>query len=132
MWETVPFQRITNALMTGSHDRFAVQVEASGGQLLQRLLGEWGLLRELGIVQGLFLLARPWLDAFAAGLFERLRGGASLADIPPYELTTMAQASLLASCQPGEACPDPEAVSGESRLPFMMRVQVSSSLKRLS
>lgn len=91
---------------------WVMQVEATGQQLLEQLLGRWGLRRELGILQGLFLLARPWLDAFAAGLFDRLKEGRSLADLPPYELTSMAQASLAASCQPGEACPDPEAMSG--------------------
>lgn len=88
------------------------QVETTGQQLLKQLLGRWGLRRELGILQGLFLQARPWLDSFAAGLFDRLQGGRLLADIPPYELTSLAQASLLASCQPGEACPDPDAISG--------------------
>ena len=90
-----------------------MQVEATGQQLLEQLLGRWGLLRELGILQGLFLQARPWLDTFAAGLFDRLLGGRALTDLPPYELTTLAQTSLLAACQPGEACPNPDAVSGE-------------------
>lgn len=95
-------------------DKFlhGAQVEETGQQLLEQLLGRWGLRRELGILQGLFLQARPWLDTFAAGLFDRLKEGRSSADLPPYELTSMAQASLAASCQPGEACPDPEAISG--------------------
>ena len=82
-----------------------MQVEATGQQLLEQLLGRWGLLRELGILQGLFLQARPWLDTFAAGLFDRLLGGRALTDLPPYELTTLAQTSLLAACQPGKPVP---------------------------
>ena len=96
-------------------------METTGQQLLQHLLGEWGLLRELGILQGLFLSARPWLDVFAAGLFARLAGGRSLADVPSYELTALAHNSLLAACQPGEACPNPEAVSGGPALAHEMQ-----------
>ncbi|KAK9819014.1 hypothetical protein WJX74_004303 [Apatococcus lobatus] len=116
----------------------AAQVEATGQQLLEQLLGRWGLRRELGILQGLFLQARPWLDGFAAGLFERLKGGRLLADLAPYELTSLAQASLLASCQPGEACPDPETISvsiaeeveeGQQRARPVTRIQELESLR---
>ena len=71
-----------------------LQIDTVGGELLARLLGEWGLMHQLTILRNVFLLGCPLLMPFASALFGRLAKGQRLASLSHFELEVMLQQSL--------------------------------------
>ena len=49
-----------------------LQIDLVGAELLGRLLGEWGLMRELTILRNTFLLGSPLLAPFCHCLFTSI------------------------------------------------------------
>lgn len=92
-----------------------LQIDVVGGVLLQRLLGEWGLMHQLAILRNVFLLGCPLMMPFASALFGRLHKGHRLTSLSHFELEVMLQQSLadLPSHRPGDhALPPPNTLSG--------------------
>ena len=48
------------------------QIDLVGAELLGRLLGEWGLMRELTVLRNTFLLGSPLLAPFCHSLFTSI------------------------------------------------------------
>ena len=56
-----------------------MQIDLVRAELLNRLLGEWGLMRELTVLRNVFLLGSPLLAPLCAALFTSFgRWGATL------------------------------------------------------
>ena len=92
-----------------------LQIDLVGGVLLQRLLGEWGLMHQLAILRNVFLLGCPLMVPFASALFGRLHKGQRLTSLSHFELEVMLQQSLadLPPHRPGDhALPPPNTLSG--------------------
>ena len=86
-----------------------LQIDTVGEVLLQRLLGEWGLMHQLAILRNVFLLGCPLLVPFASALYGRLHKGQMLASLSHFELELMLQQGLAdpAPSPPGRSCPAP-------------------------
>ncbi|KAL3159096.1 hypothetical protein ABBQ32_011094 [Trebouxia sp. C0010 RCD-2024] len=92
------------------------QIDLVGGVLLQRLLGEWGLMHQLAILRNVFLLGCPLMVPFASALYGRLHKGHKLTSLSHFELEVMLQQSLadLPPHRPGDhALPPPNTLSVE-------------------
>eukprot|EP00891_Asterochloris_glomerata_P001218 jgi/Astpho2/1218/Aster-x0468 len=70
------------------------QIDLVGAELLGRLLGEWGLMRELTVLRNTFLLGSPLLAPFCHSLFTSIARGQVLAGMGEYELDHLLQQSL--------------------------------------
>lgn len=61
-----------NTTYNSLNSRMSHQVDRIGKQLYDRLVSEWGLLRELRLLRNAFLMGAPVLHGFAHELFTRL------------------------------------------------------------
>lgn len=98
----------------------SLQIDVVGGVLLQRLLGEWGLMHQLAILRNVFLLGCPLMMPFASALYGRLHKGHRLTSLSHFELEVMLQQSLadLPPHRPGDhALPPPNTLSGKTTIP---------------
>lgn len=93
-----------------------MQIDMVGSELLNRLLGQWGLMHQLTILRNVFLLGCPLLVPFASSLFGKLHKGQKLLQMSQFELEIMLQHSLSEQSpddRPGDdAIPNADALSG--------------------
>lgn len=97
-----------------------LQIDVVGSELLNRLLGQWGLMHQLTILRNVFLLGSPLLGPFASSLFDKLHKGQKLLHVTPFELDIMLQHSMseqVSDDRPGDdPVPHREALSGTAHV----------------
>ncbi len=87
------------------------EVAAVGARLLSRLLGEWGLWREITALRNVYLMACPALVPFTSRLLARLQAGQALTSLTPWQLHLMLHSGLPTS-SPDLPLPDADALTG--------------------
>jgi len=66
------------------------QVEAADRDLLERLLGPWGLMSELRLLRGVFLMGSSALEPFSVELFETVgESPGMLSRVPAFQVEAM-------------------------------------------
>eukprot|EP00884_Botryococcus_braunii_P006928 jgi/Botrbrau1/16236/Bobra.0066s0022.1 len=69
-------------------------IAAVGARLLSRLMGEWGLWREITALRNVYLMACPALVPFTSRLLARLQAGQALSSLTPWQLHLMLHSGL--------------------------------------
>eukprot|EP00192_Tetraselmis_astigmatica_P000324 CAMPEP_0117655852 /NCGR_PEP_ID=MMETSP0804-20121206/4497_1 /TAXON_ID=1074897 /ORGANISM="Tetraselmis astigmatica, Strain CCMP880" /LENGTH=1153 /DNA_ID=CAMNT_0005462225 /DNA_START=45 /DNA_END=3507 /DNA_ORIENTATION=- len=92
------------------------QVEASRMQLMEQVMGPWGLTHELHLLRSFFLMGSAALEGFLSELLPLIAASPScLTRMPPFEVEAMLKGSLPTSLN--EPLPDADRLSVELELP---------------